>query len=260
MEDPSFSQAVPIRTIDRQQVPDQPYHKSQPVGSATQQGEFMASNGQPSNAELQQELKQMKQQINVLQHQLQDGTSPGSPLPHQVPQVGQITQYQQVPHSPQFPHQQQQQPLGLQQNAQHQPHAANGSNGFASNGEQVLRKDRMMSYLMDCLNQGVHIGHYGQLIFAMIAHHFMTEHEVIQYLMKDPSMDVTEAQNMYRQVQAKDYNPPRKEKILEWQSQQQFKIIPDNADSEFGNVYKDLTFPEHVYSHITEYYQPGHNK
>jgi hypothetical protein len=114
---------------------------------------------------------------------------------------------------------------------------------------------------MDSLNQGIHIGHYGLLTFAIVAHHFMSEEEVLTYLLKDPSMDMTQAQNLYRQVATRDYNPPRREKILEWQSHQQFfPIIPNTDDVDFGNVYKDLTFPQHVYSHINEYYSHPHGE
>lgn len=48
--------------------------------------------------------------------------------------------------------------------------------------------------------------------------------------------------------------------ILEWQAHQTFRIIPNIDDADFGNVYKDLTFPNHVYEHINEYYtHPAHS-
>ena len=35
-----------------------------------------------------------------------------------------------------------------------------------------LRQSRMMSHLLDALDRGEDIGHYGRLTFAMVAHHW----------------------------------------------------------------------------------------
>ena len=52
-----------------------------------------------------------------------------------------------------------------------------------------------------------------------------------------------------------DYNPPRREKILQYQQEQDFPIIPNPDDPDAGNVYRDLNFPDHVYQHIEDYRQ-----
>jgi hypothetical protein len=57
-----------------------------------------------------------------------------------------------------------------------------------------------------------------------------------------------------QQVQGRDYNPPKRERILEWQRQQEFPICPTD-DPGACNVYKDLQFPEGVYERISEYYE-----
>jgi len=36
-----------------------------------------------------------------------------------------------------------------------------------------LRQSPMMSHLLDALDKGEDIGHYGRLTFAMVAHHFL---------------------------------------------------------------------------------------
>lgn len=118
-----------------------------------------------------------------------------------------------------------------------------------------LRKSEMMAHLMDALESKQDIGHYGRLVFAMVAHHFMTEEEVVKYLMKDPDLSESEAKSLYLQVQSKDYNPPKRDRILEWQEQQDFPICPNSDDPDTCNVYKDLQFPEHVYEHISHYYE-----
>lgn len=118
-----------------------------------------------------------------------------------------------------------------------------------------LRKSNMMAHLLDALDAGEDIGHYGRLVFAMIARHFMSEEEVIEYLQKDTDFSEGEAKALYQQVQGKDYNPPKRDRILEWQSKQDFPICPNSDDPDACNVYRDLTFPEHVYEHISEYYE-----
>ncbi len=120
---------------------------------------------------------------------------------------------------------------------------------------EELRKSDMMAHLLDALEDGQDIGHYGRLVFAMVAHHFLDEDEVVQYLQKDPDISETEARALYRQVQSKDYNPPKRDRILEWQQHQEFPICPNSEDPDACNVYKDLNFPEQVYEHIADYYE-----
>ena len=50
-------------------------------------------------------------------------------------------------------------------------------------------------------------------------------------------------------------NPPKRERVLEWQERQDFPICPNPDEPDACNVYKDLQFPEHVYEHISEYYE-----
>ncbi|MBD2078505.1 hypothetical protein [Leptolyngbya sp. FACHB-17] len=119
---------------------------------------------------------------------------------------------------------------------------------------EVLRKSDMMAHLLDALDAGEDIGHYGRLVFAMIARHFLSKEEVIEYLLKDKDCDETEATSLYEQVQGKDYNPPKRDRILEWQQQQEFPICPNSDDPDACNVYRDLEFPQHVYEHISSYY------
>jgi len=116
-----------------------------------------------------------------------------------------------------------------------------------------LKKNAMMTHLLDSLDQGKDIGHYGRLVFAMVARHFLTEDEVIEYLQKDKDFNEEQARSLYLQVQGHDYNPPRREKILQYQKEQEFPIIPNPDDPDEGNVYRDLNFPDHVYEHIAEY-------
>lgn len=120
---------------------------------------------------------------------------------------------------------------------------------------EELRKNDMMAHLLDALEAGKDIGHYGRLVFAMVARHFLNEDELIGYLQKDSDFTEAEARTLYKQVQGKDYNPPKRDRVLEWQQQQEFLICPYPDEPDACNVYKDLQFPEHVYEQISEYYQ-----
>ena len=120
-------------------------------------------------------------------------------------------------------------------------------------GLSHLRQEPMMAHLLDALDRGQDIGHYGRLVFAMIAHHFLPKEETVAWLRKDPGTDEAAAANLLHQVESRDYNPPRRERILEWQAEQEFPILPDADDPDCGNVYRNLKFPQKVYQHIEEY-------
>ncbi len=74
-------------------------------------------------------------------------------------------------------------------------------------------------------------------------------------LTKDHDADEGEIRAMVQQVEEKGYSPPRRERILEWQSQQDFQICPNPDDPDACNVYNELQFPEDVYEDISEYHE-----
>ena len=123
----------------------------------------------------------------------------------------------------------------------------------AQGGEAELRKDSMMAHLLDSLEQGTDIGHYGRLVFAMVARHFLPHEEVLAWMMKDKDVDQEKATLMLTQVEGRDYNPPRRDKILEYQSKQDFPILPNPEDPDCGNLYRNLKFPDEIYEHIGHY-------
>jgi hypothetical protein len=118
-----------------------------------------------------------------------------------------------------------------------------------------LRKNDMMAHLLDSLEAGKDIGHYGRLVFTMVARHFLDDNELVKLLTKDKNFDEAAARTLVAQVQSRDYNPPKRQKILEFLEQQKFPICPDAENPDACNVYKDLQFPEAVYAKINEYYQ-----
>ena len=113
----------------------------------------------------------------------------------------------------------------------------------------------MMAHLLDALEKGTDIGHYGRLTFVMIARHFLSPDEMIKLLGKQPDHNEVEARALIHQVEGRNYNPPKRERILEWQAQQDFPICPTPDQPGTCNVYQDLRFPSDTYEHIQEYYE-----
>ncbi len=141
--------------------------------------------------------------------------------------------------------------------------AANAPEGTASTGstdrgsadaggEDELRKDPMMAHLLDSLNAGKDVGHYGRLVFSMVARHFLPHEQVLAYLIKDNDFNEDQAAQMLHQVEGRDYSPPKRERLLEWQREQDFQFI-DPADPDSGNLYRNLKFPQEIYQHIGHY-------
>jgi hypothetical protein len=116
-----------------------------------------------------------------------------------------------------------------------------------------LRQSPMMAHMLDALDNGEDIGHYGRLVFAMIGRHFVSDDELVELLSKDHDADEQEIRAMVQQVEEKGYSPPRREKILQFQEQQDFRICPNPDDPDACNVYNDLQFPDEVYESIQEY-------
>ena len=117
-----------------------------------------------------------------------------------------------------------------------------------------LEDSPTMRRLLDALEKGTDIGHYGQFTFAAVARHFMDEDEIVALLAKQPDMDEAKALATLRHIEERNYNPPRRERILEQQANQEFQIIPDPENPDSGNLYRELPFPETMYEHISEYY------
>ncbi len=118
-----------------------------------------------------------------------------------------------------------------------------------------LHDSPMMAHLLDALEQGHDIGHYGHLTFVMVAHHFLKDEEIEKLLTGQPDMDETAIRSLIAQVKERDYNPPKRERIIEWMQRQDFPICPDPDDPNACNVYRDLQFPDRIYDQINEFWE-----
>lgn len=117
-----------------------------------------------------------------------------------------------------------------------------------------LEDSPMMAHLLRAIDEGQDIGDYGRLTFVIIARHFIDEDELVQKLASQPGFDEESARAMVTQVNGRDYNPPKRQKILEWQAQQDFQICPDE-DPNGCNVYRELQFPDTIYERIEEFWE-----
>ena len=120
--------------------------------------------------------------------------------------------------------------------------------------DSPLRNSATMSRLLDAMENGEDIGHYGQFTFAAVARHFMDDSDITALLAMQPDMDATKAAGVLHHIEERSYNPPRRERIIEQQAHQKFQIIPNPDDPDSGNLYRELQFPDGLYEHIAEYY------
>lgn len=120
---------------------------------------------------------------------------------------------------------------------------------------EELEREPMMAHLLDSLEQGMDIGHYGRLVFVMVGRHFMDEDELISTLKKDPGFNEEQARALIRQVEERGYNPPKRERVLDWMARQEFPICPDRSDPGQCNVYRNLEFPKEIYDRISQFYE-----
>lgn len=116
-----------------------------------------------------------------------------------------------------------------------------------------LLKSPMMRHILDALDRGEDIGHYGRLTFAMIGRYFMGNDELVELLTKDNDANEQEMRALVQQVEDKGYSPPRRDRILQWQDQQDFDICPNPDDPDSCNIYNELEMPDEVYQSIEEY-------
>jgi len=87
----------------------------------------------------------------------------------------------------------------------------------------------------------------------MGARHFVDKQELVALLEQGGGIDEGQVKALVQQVDERDYNPPRRERILEWQAKQEFPICPDADDPDSCNVYQELDLPEHVFAQIQEF-------
>ena len=118
-----------------------------------------------------------------------------------------------------------------------------------------LRQEPMMAHLLDSLDRGKDIGHYGRLVFVMVARHFLDDDQVLTHLQKDPSFSGEQGRSLLKQVETRGYNPPKRERVMEWMQKQKFPICPEPEDPGQCNVYRNLEFPREIYDRISEFYE-----
>ena len=119
----------------------------------------------------------------------------------------------------------------------------------------ALQQSPTMARLIRDLESGSDIGHYGQFVFITAARHFIDDDAITELIAKQPDMTEERANAMVLQISEKGYNPPKREKILDFQKEQDYPIIENPDDPDAGNLYRELHFPETVYEEINHYYE-----
>jgi hypothetical protein len=117
-----------------------------------------------------------------------------------------------------------------------------------------LRRSPMMSHLLDALERGEDIGHYGRLVVAIVARYFVDQDQLVKLLTQGGHVSHREARALIEQVKERHYTPPSRAKILEWQEEQAFPLCPTPADPDACNLYQELEFPDKVYENIDAYH------
>jgi DNA primase large subunit len=116
-----------------------------------------------------------------------------------------------------------------------------------------LKQSQMMNHMLEALENGEDIGHYGRLTFAMVGVYFANDDELVRVLTQDEDADEREVRAMVQQVREKSYNSPNRDKILAWQQKQDFQICPNPDDPDACNVYSELDMPQEILEDIQEY-------
>ena len=78
-------------------------------------------------------------------------------------------------------------------------------------------------------------------------------HDGVAATQRSGDTDESEARALVQQVEERGYNPPRRERILEWQGQQEFPICPNPDDPDACNVYRELDLPDEIFENIQDY-------
>ena len=118
-----------------------------------------------------------------------------------------------------------------------------------------LEDSPVMARLLDALKEGTDIGHYGRLTFTMIAQYFLDDDELVALLARQPDHGEEDARRLVTQVKTRGYNPPKRERSLQWQSEQEYAICSTPDDPASCNVYAELRFPDSVYDNIGEFWE-----
>jgi hypothetical protein len=113
----------------------------------------------------------------------------------------------------------------------------------------------MMAHLLNALEAGEDIGHYGRLTVALVARFFLDDDELVRLLAHQPDHGEAEARALVAQVRLRGYNPPSRERILQWQARQDFSLCPNADDPQACNVYRELRFPDNIYDNIQEFWE-----
>jgi hypothetical protein len=78
-----------------------------------------------------------------------------------------------------------------------------------------LRRNPMIAHLLDALDKGKDIGHYGRLTFATVGHHYLDRGELVEILSKGKGADEGDLRCLVHHAVTRGFHVPTWEQILE---------------------------------------------
>ena len=70
-----------------------------------------------------------------------------------------------------------------------------------------LQQSPMTHHLLDTLDWGEDINHYGRLALAIVPHHFAERDELVEWLSNDGNPNENQARALAQQAEERAYNP-----------------------------------------------------
>lgn len=129
------------------------------------------------------------------------------------------------------------------------------SGSFQENTDlEKLKRSPFMKRLIEDISKGVDVGHYGYLTFTIVSRYFLKPKEIVDILTAARQLTKVQALALLIQVKQNNYSPPDRQKLQEWSRQQDYQLVQE-SDQDTASVYRHLSFPSELYSHIQEYYE-----
>ena len=121
-------------------------------------------------------------------------------------------------------------------------------------GRAALAASPTVARWLAALAAGEDLGHFGRLAFVSAARHFLTDSELVLLLAGQPRHDAGKVLKLVDRVRERGYAPPSRPRLLQWQARQRYPLLENPADPTVGNLYRELSLPDGVFSDIETFW------
>ena len=121
-----------------------------------------------------------------------------------------------------------------------------------------LKRNPMMRRIIQTMESGQDVGHYGRFIFTVVASYFIGEKEITDLLKRQPEIeDSEEALGFYLQVASARYVMPTSARIRAWDKSEEQKNFPliIQGDRNSGNLYREIPLPQQALVSVRSYWR-----